>query len=162
MTCCNLTSFYYANTPTQQSHFSYANTATHPSHLFFCEHGNSAISPILMRTRQLSHLSHSYANTATQPSHLFLCEHRKCEHRNAAISHIYSFANTATQPHWNLLEVPEKSEQFRTVVPNSGAEQWCRTVRNSSRTARQLLGNCRELCPNCSELFGLSRNLLKV
>jgi hypothetical protein len=101
--------------------------------LFLCEHGNSAISLILMRTRQLSHLTNSYANTATQPSHLFLCEHRKCEHRNAAISHIYSFTNTATQPHWNLLEVPEKSEQFRTVVPNSSEQ-----LANSSTAARKL------------------------
>ena len=141
MTCCNLTFFYYANIPTQQSHFSYANTATQPSHSFLCEHGNSAISPILMRTRQRSHLTYSYvntanANTATQPSHIFI--------------HL----RTPQRSHIGICWRSRKS-------PNS-SEQWCRTVPNSSRTARQLLGNCRELCPNCSELFGLSRNLLKV
>ena len=137
---------------------SYANTATHPSHLFF------------LRTRQLSHFTHSYANTATQPSLPFLCEHG-----NAAISPILMRTpqmRTLQRSHLTYLFICEHRNaatlesaggpgKVRTV-PNSGAEQWCRTVRNSSRTARQLLGNCRELCPNCSELFGLSRNLLKV
>ena len=94
-----------------------------------------------MRTRQRSHLTYSYvntanANTATQPSHIFI--------------HL----RTPQRSHIGICWRSRKS-------PNS-SEQWCRTVPNSSRTARQLLGNCRELCPNCSELFGLSRNLLKV
>ena len=121
--------------------YSFANTATQPFHPFLCEHGNSAISPILMRTRQRSHLTYSYVNTAN--------------------------ANTATQPPYIFihLRTPQRSHIgicWRSRKSPNSSEQWCRTVPNSSRTARQLLGNCRELCPNCSELFGLSRNLLKV
>jgi hypothetical protein len=130
MTCCNLTSSYYANIPTQQSHFSYANTATHPSRLFFCEHGNSAISPILMRTRQRSHLTYSYVNTAN--------------------------ANTATQPPYIFihLRTPQRSHIgicWRSRESPNSSEQWCRTVPNSSTAARKL--------PRAlSKLFGTVRS----